>query len=285
MFYGALYGPEDITRPQFEIVKSRFKHIKDVRFQLREDAPARSCTLPVFTLCGPRPDLRSTCRPARPRRSLRRCPYLPRARLAPMDSERRRGTSFAASCAGAPAERSSHVNRQLFFAPISGVSGSDARAQVDMCKKITNKHGFDYLGTFYIGQREMHHIVTILWDRSKPEQRIAADKCIRELIRSHAELGYGEVRLKLLSGSGVWSSLADLLFSRSTAHTSPRPTTSCRPTTGTTARSASFASSSKTRSTRTASCSPAARASGPRRTAGRDGRYGLAFFPSPQAPH
>lgn len=24
-----------------------------------------------------------------------------------------------------------------------------------MCKKICNKHGFDYLGTFYVAQREV----------------------------------------------------------------------------------------------------------------------------------
>ncbi|GAA6003646.1 FAD-binding oxidoreductase [Rhodotorula paludigena] len=164
VFYGALYGPEDITRPQFEIVKSRFKHIKDVRFQLREDAPARS--------------------------------YL---------------HDRAAVFAGVPTFRELAWHQwipnagELFFAPISGVSGSDARAQVDMCKKITNKYGFDYLGTFYIGQREMHHIVTILWDRSKPEQRIAADKCIRELIRSHAELGYGEYRSHIATADDIMS--------------------------------------------------------------------------------
>ncbi|BGP40494.1 hypothetical protein JCM10450v2_004477 [Rhodotorula kratochvilovae] len=162
VFYGALYGPDSVTAPQWEIVKSKFSHIRDVRFQLRADVPDRS--------------------------------YL---------------HDRAAVFAGVPTFRELAWHQwvpnagELFFAPISKVSGQDAVAQVDLCKRITAKHGFDYLGTFYVGQRETHHIITLLYNRAFPEQRIAADKCIRELITTHAELGYGEYRSHIATADAI----------------------------------------------------------------------------------
>ncbi|GAA5967865.1 hypothetical protein JCM11641_005790 [Rhodosporidiobolus odoratus] len=164
VFYGALYGPDEITKPQWETVKSKFSHIKDVRFQLREDVPENS--------------------------------YL---------------HDRAAVFAGVPTFRELAWHQwipnagELFFAPISGVSGSDAVAQVKLCKEITKKHGFDYLGTFYIAQRESHHIVTILFDRAKPDERVRAEKCIRELISTHAKIGYGEYRSHIATADQIMS--------------------------------------------------------------------------------
>ncbi|GAA5948617.1 hypothetical protein JCM21900_005191 [Sporobolomyces salmonicolor] len=162
VFYGALYGPPEITTPQWETVKSRFKGIKDVRFQLREDVPTRS--------------------------------YL---------------HDRAAVFAGVPTFRELAWHKwipnagELFFAPISGVSGDDAVKQSQIAKEICVSHGFDYLGTFYIGPREMHHIVTLLFDRSKPHERVNAEKCIRELIAVFAEMGYGEYRSHIATADQI----------------------------------------------------------------------------------
>ncbi|KAL8279162.1 hypothetical protein RQP46_008418 [Phenoliferia psychrophenolica] len=101
VFYGALYGPDSVTAPTWEVVKSKFTPIKN-----------------------------------------------------------------------------------LFFAPISPVNGADALKQVEMCKKRCVEYGFDYLA----------NIVTILFDRSKPEERKRAEQLIRLLISDAAQLGYGEYR-------------------------------------------------------------------------------------------
>lgn len=106
VFYGALYGPDSITAPTWEVVKSKFAHIKDVRFQLREDVPERS--------------------------------YL---------------HDRAAVFAGVPTWRELDWHQwtdnagELFFAPISPVSGIDAKRQVKMCKDRCIEYGFDYLGS------------------------------------------------------------------------------------------------------------------------------------------
>jgi hypothetical protein len=106
VFYGALYGPDSVTAPTWEVVKSKFAHIKDVRFQLREDVPERS--------------------------------YL---------------HDRAAVFAGVPTWRELDWHQwvdnagELFFAPISPVSGVDAKRQVRMCKDRCIEYGFDYLGS------------------------------------------------------------------------------------------------------------------------------------------
>jgi hypothetical protein len=73
----------------------------------------------------------------------------------------------------------------LFFAPISATNGRDATRQMEMCRSRMAevrfkspfparvvmgadtdiccylKFGFDYLGTFFIGHREMHRTVQV----------------------------------------------------------------------------------------------------------------------------
>ncbi|GAA5887884.1 hypothetical protein JCM6882_000786 [Rhodosporidiobolus microsporus] len=162
VFYGALYGPDEVTDPQWEIVKSKFKHIKDVKFSLREDVSAESYLHDRANVFAGVPTFRELAWHA----------WIPNS-------------------------------GELFFAPISGVNGADAVAQVKLCREITSKWGFDYLGTFYVAVREAHHIVTLLFDRSKPEQRVNAEKCIRELIDTHAKLGYGEYRSHIATADQI----------------------------------------------------------------------------------
>lgn len=44
---------------------------------------------------------------------------------------------------------------QLLWAPISKVSGEDAKKQHDVAKNLITKYGFDYLGAFAVGMREL----------------------------------------------------------------------------------------------------------------------------------
>lgn len=44
---------------------------------------------------------------------------------------------------------------QLLWAPISKVSGEDAKKQHDVAKKLITEFGFDYLGAFAVGMREL----------------------------------------------------------------------------------------------------------------------------------
>ncbi|KAM0752298.1 Asp170ser mutant of vanillyl-alcohol oxidase [Meredithblackwellia eburnea MCA 4105] len=98
-------------------------------------------------------------------------PHLPRTRLAELDPH---GT--------------------LFFSPISPVVGKDALAQVEMCKYRFDEYGFDFFDVLYVGPREVHNIVILLFDKTNPEQRRKAMKCMQVMIEDAAKLGYGEYR-------------------------------------------------------------------------------------------
>ena len=46
----------------------------------------------------------------------------------------------------------------LGFSPISPATGFDANKQCEMVKRRFKEFGFDYIGTFVVGWRELHHI-------------------------------------------------------------------------------------------------------------------------------
>lgn len=56
------------------------------------------------------------------------------------------------------------------------------------------KYGFDFIGTYIIGMREMHHIVEIVFDREDPDSRRRAHLCVKEMIVEAANHGWGEYR-------------------------------------------------------------------------------------------
>ncbi|OAG38904.1 hypothetical protein AYO21_06935 [Fonsecaea monophora] len=85
----------------------------------------------------------------------------------------------------------------LFFSPIAKVGGDDAVAQYELTRRRSEEFGFDFIGTFVIGMREMHHIVCIVFDRKNPEQRQKAHKLIATLIDDAAKRGWGEYRTHL----------------------------------------------------------------------------------------
>ncbi|KAK5112174.1 hypothetical protein LTR85_011607 [Meristemomyces frigidus] len=85
----------------------------------------------------------------------------------------------------------------LFFSPIAKVSGDDGVAQYEVTRTRCEEAGFDFIGTFVVGMREMHHIVCIVFNRKDPSSRKRAHWLIRTLIDDAAERGWGEYRTHL----------------------------------------------------------------------------------------
>ncbi|OJJ34401.1 hypothetical protein ASPWEDRAFT_42410 [Aspergillus wentii DTO 134E9] len=83
------------------------------------------------------------------------------------------------------------------FSPISKISGDDARSLYSIVKRRCNEAGFDYIATFTIGMREMHHILCIVFDREDPIMRRKAHQLIKTLIKDCAAHGWGEYRTHL----------------------------------------------------------------------------------------
>ncbi|KAH7018615.1 uncharacterized protein B0I36DRAFT_277263 [Microdochium trichocladiopsis] len=85
----------------------------------------------------------------------------------------------------------------LFFSPIAKVTGDDAMAQYQLTRSRCEEVGLDFIGTFIIGMREMHHIVCLVFDRKDPESCKKAHWVISTLIDDAAERGWGEYRTHL----------------------------------------------------------------------------------------
>ncbi len=83
------------------------------------------------------------------------------------------------------------------FSPVSPTTGEDAIRQFNMVKQRAHEHGFDYMGVFIVGWREMHHIYTLAFDKNDPDKKQRAYQLFDILIREAAEAGYGEYRTHL----------------------------------------------------------------------------------------
>ncbi|TFK52483.1 vanillyl alcohol oxidase [Heliocybe sulcata] len=85
----------------------------------------------------------------------------------------------------------------LFFAPLSANNGKDAGRQAAMGRKRMEEYGFNYLGTFFIGTRAMHHVISFMYNRKDIAEKKKALTCIRALIADAASIGVGEYRTHL----------------------------------------------------------------------------------------
>ena len=82
----------------------------------------------------------------------------------------------------------------IWFSPVSQAMGSETMKQMDMAKRIMAKHGLDYVGEFIVGWRDMHHIIDVLFDKTKPDEVAAAHACFTELLAEFSKAGYGTYR-------------------------------------------------------------------------------------------
>jgi 4-cresol dehydrogenase (hydroxylating) len=156
-FYGALYGPPSIMDAHWEIIKGSFSQVPGARFFFPEDRPKENDVL------------------------------------------HHRGRTMA----GIPTlTEFGFVNwvgggGHIDFSPISPTTGRDALKQYKMVKNQANRKGFDYMGVFIIGWREMHHVFTLVFDRSSAEVKKNAHELFETLVEEAAAEGYGEYRTHL----------------------------------------------------------------------------------------
>ncbi|MGG2367968.1 FAD-linked oxidase C-terminal domain-containing protein, partial [Salmonella enterica] len=69
--------------------------------------------------------------------------------------------------------------------------------QYNLIKQRCHEHGFDYIGEFLVGWRDMHHILMIMYDRADEAMRKSAHDLFGLLVGEAAEAGFGEYRTHL----------------------------------------------------------------------------------------
>ncbi|KAK9770842.1 putative Vanillyl-alcohol oxidase [Seiridium cardinale] len=156
-FYGALYGPEIMRNAQWEVIKGAFGQIPGSKSFWHEEGKKSRGVL----------DIRAKTLGGIPSMDeVKWVDWLPNG-------------------------------AHLFFSPISEITGDAANLQYAITKKRVLESGFDFIGTFTIGMREMHHIVCLVFDRKNAEQRDKMHKLVRTLIDDCAAHGWGEYRTHL----------------------------------------------------------------------------------------
>jgi 4-cresol dehydrogenase (hydroxylating) len=80
------------------------------------------------------------------------------------------------------------------FSPVSPITGKDAIKQFHMVSGRVREAGFDYMGLFAIGWRELHHVTVVVYDKNDPDERAKLDKLFNVLVDEAASEGYGEYR-------------------------------------------------------------------------------------------
>lgn len=147
-FYGALYGPPPMREMLWGVIKGAFSTISGVKFFFPEDRTERNSVLQTRS------------------NTLQGIPSIDELKwvdwLGPNGAH-------------------------LFFSPIAKVSGADATAQYQLTRKRCEEYGFDFIGTFVIGMREMHRIVCIVIDRKDADSRDRAYRLIRQLINEKSQ--------------------------------------------------------------------------------------------------
>ncbi|CAK9782305.1 FAD-linked oxidase-like protein [Cutaneotrichosporon oleaginosum] len=157
IFYGALYGPQPVRDALWGAIHGAFSQIPGAKFFLHEDDKRSPGVL----------DIRAkTMRGVPTFDELKWVDWVPN------------GAHF-------------------FFSPIAEVRGEAATRQFQITKKRLLEHGFDVIVDFIIGMREMHHIVCVVYDRTRPEERARALTVVRQLIDECAANGWGEYRTHL----------------------------------------------------------------------------------------
>lgn len=80
------------------------------------------------------------------------------------------------------------------FAPVSPATGADALKQYEMVRDRAHEFGKDYLGTFIVGRREMHHICLMMFNTMDPLDKMKTYQLCNLLIQEAAREGYGAYR-------------------------------------------------------------------------------------------
>jgi 4-cresol dehydrogenase (hydroxylating) len=83
------------------------------------------------------------------------------------------------------------------FSPISPVSGDGALQQFHFMRDKCHEFGFDYIGEFLVGWRDMHHILMLVFNLGDAKQKRAVKELFEALVAEATAKGYGEYRTHL----------------------------------------------------------------------------------------
>lgn len=80
------------------------------------------------------------------------------------------------------------------FSPVSPSTGEDATTLYHLLKSAAEAAGFDYVGAFIIGWREMHNVLLLIYEKGDAAEQAKVRALFARLVQKAAAGGYGEYR-------------------------------------------------------------------------------------------
>ncbi len=78
-----------------------------------------------------------------------------------------------------------------WISPVAPVQQEHVRTQIRIAEETFEKYGFKYSAELILGSgRDLHHIIWLMFDRSRDEERGRAHQCVGEMIDRYCEVGY-----------------------------------------------------------------------------------------------
>lgn len=153
-FFGALYGPPDIMNASWAYIRDAFSQVPGAKFYSAEDRKGD----PAFEYRA---------------QAMQGIPHL---------------TEFSVLNWYGPG--GGHIDLTL----LSPVTGDHAVRQYEMQTEYAAKVGYDYLGEFIVGWRDMHHINFMIFNHTDPEDRQRVYDLYERLTIDSGKLGYASYR-------------------------------------------------------------------------------------------
>lgn len=157
-FYGALYGPPPLIEASWSMIQDAFSQIPGVKFYKPEDRPGINGHVLA--------DRAKIMRGEPSYEELKLLDWIPGG---------------------------GHID----FSPVLATLGSEAMKVYAMISERCREYGLDYMATFLIGWREMHHITLMVFDRTAAEERRNVLDLCKVLVREGAAAGYTAYRTHL----------------------------------------------------------------------------------------
>jgi len=96
----------------------------------------------------------------------------------------------------------------LWISPVAPATNEHVAAQIRIAEEIYAKYGFSYSAELILGTgRDLHHIIWLMFDRTDPEERERADRCVLDMYDRYCEVGYLPYRTGVTTGDHLMRKL------------------------------------------------------------------------------
>ena len=78
----------------------------------------------------------------------------------------------------------------VWFSPVLPTIGKQIQKEHKLAKRIILDHGLDPMTGYIVRERYVHHLISLVFDRTSTDERHRVQRCYQALLDAHTQLGY-----------------------------------------------------------------------------------------------